>query len=696
MDILSNALYYQPTSYRMDNSSWLQARQNAINSTDEYNQKAQKYKTQIETTLAAIPFNEKEDKFKQEYIDRLNQVAEDNGTKLGIGTSLNALIAEYGNIMKDPQFLGRMEAQEAFTTFQNAVKQNTTLSEDQKEYYLEKNPYYYVDKVIDADGNEKQRVDRQFEIGDKIIGGSKWEPALIPQNRPNYNNVIVTALKELAKRKNQTGNYKYYDVNGNVVTDESKADFSKLYLKDEYTKEEIRGDDLWNAIFSIINQDNSLKNAIMQDMDFAYWADSKHPNQVDKNGVGLYGGIVNGQKVSNFEDYVRWMYDGSVQSSKYKNTNYNRTVYAPTVTTNKNDNDTDAPASNIMKLITPELSTYGATVDFTYQVGNVNQNIMNHSKFELRRNFDNFKSALISKNIIAMDIDDEGNVKYNGNIIFNLDNINTTTINGQSDKMKTKDMLLDMLNKGYITPDQYIIMVDEAFKLFDDYADAKINYDNLLKDMTNEEKLTAKFLMEMDDTDFKFSNYGKLGEAFTAFKRSVNFDENGKHKIKISEKEFKDIQNYINANNINLNDYGINIKETDGGYTFILDSNFDNGYLLLAALSKNIFNVSTNNNLYALNLIGASNTIEKLKKSTDEKLEKRMSISGINTAGMDLSHQEIRQDIGKMKISEFKELDAIAKEEVISKINSADFANYTMYAKQSEDGSGLATSITNS
>lgn len=696
-NILSNVMTYQPHAISIDNSSWLTARRNAIKSTDEYNQKAQEYKTQIETTLAAIPFNEKEDKFKQEYIDSLNQVAEDNGTKFGIGTSLNALIAEYGNIMKDPQFIGRMEAQEAFTTFQNAVKQNTTLSEDQKEYYLEKNPYYYADKVIDAEGHERPVLDRQFEIGDKVIGGSRWEPVLIPQNRPNYNDIFVTALNLVAKRKNQTGNYKYYDINGNIVTDVSKADFSKLYLKDEYTKEEIRGEDLWNEIFSIINQNNTLKNAILQDMDYAYWADNKHLDQVNENGVGLYGGIVNGQKVSKFEDYVRWMYDGSVQASKYKNTDFDRTIYAPTVSKTKNEDDTDAPVSNIMKLITPELSTYGATVDFTYQVGNINQNTMNHSKSELRRTFDNFKSALTSQDITAMDIDNEGNVKYNGNIIFNLDNINTTTINGQSDKMKTKDMLLDMLNKGYIKPDQYVTMLDNAFKLFDDYTDAKINYDNLLKDMTDEEKLNANFLMRMDDSDFKFSNYGELGKKFNNIKNMLPFDNNGKHKIEINEKEYNAIKYYVNSNNINLNNYGIDIKEDNGKLTFILDSNFDNGYLLYCALNAN--GIMKNYNFFEgfghyLKL--TNNMIKELKNSSDKKIEQRMSISGINTAGMDLSHQKIRQDIGKMKISEFKELDKIAKEEAISKINSADFVNYTMYAKQSEDGSGLATSVTNS
>ena len=48
--------------------------------------------------------------------------------------------------------IGRLQAQKDYTEFKNKIINDKTLPEDYKEYYLENNPYYYIDIVDEKTG----------------------------------------------------------------------------------------------------------------------------------------------------------------------------------------------------------------------------------------------------------------------------------------------------------------------------------------------------------------------------------------------------------------------------------------------------------------------------------------------------------------------------------------------------------------
>lgn len=706
MDILSNALYYQPTSYHMDNSSWLQARQNAINSTDEYNQKAQNYKTQIETTLAAIPFNEKEDKFKQEYIDRLNQVAEDNGTKLGIGTSLNALIAEYGNIMKDPQFLGRIEAQEAFTTFQNAVKQNTTLSEDQKEYYLEKNPYYYVDKVIDADGNEKQRVDRQFEIGDKVIGGSKWEPALIPQNRPNYNDIFVTALKQVATNKWHSSGFTFYDENGNKVTDVNKADFSKIYIQNDVTGEKLEGDKLWEEIKSLLNKSPQVINAIKQDLEFARWYGEKHPDEI-VNGATLYGGYVNGQPVTNIDDYIKWLFDGSVKTSTFNNVSRQQQIHAPSITTSDTSgkSGTSGTKRNPLEAALTSTAT-GQAINFTYKTGAVAQANMANSRNSLINTFKDLETSI--GNVSSFKVSD-GKWYVDGQELVDFNNIQ------ENDSTVISTVLLRMVKEGRISFDQYQNVYSKTVRSIDNYLDEQATYDAMMENITNkEDKDKATFLMRKDNSDFMLDNNNVADAQIIKLKNKLNFGEDNKAHIIMPNYAYNGIIKYCTNNGIDINndDYGIKINRVKDGneYDFIIDKNYDNGLLLFADLCNNdiLFNsgrglnttyLALNANLLEQIKIGKDiiSKINEFEKDVDEQITQNLTITSQLTPAEDVISASIRTHLSKIDNGTYTKLSNEVVQDIYDKAATADFVQQQMFGLGIDnDGHGVSQEIKDS
>ena len=130
--------------------------------------------------MAELDLNEKEDQWRQEKINSIKKLVDDNTIYGNSYAALDNIIAKAGNIMSDQGMIGRLQAQKDYKAFVNRVENDNTLPQDYKDYFLEKNKYDYKDK-FDSKGN--------------IIGGTKWTPTVSPTKIVPLDDIIVKGLK---------------------------------------------------------------------------------------------------------------------------------------------------------------------------------------------------------------------------------------------------------------------------------------------------------------------------------------------------------------------------------------------------------------------------------------------------------------------------------------------------------------------
>ena len=281
------------------------------NTLEQGHQEAIKATSELETAMANLNLNEAESQWRQQKIADIKKTVADNTTYGNAYGALDDIIAKAGDIASDQGMIGRLQAQKDFTAYRDNVDKRTDLPQPYKDYYKEKNPYYYQDKVDEKTGS--------------IIGSSKWQPIDTPTQVVPLNELISQGLKWAAKESGGGEQTRWIDANGNVTSNPSAAFDGQVYNSTTSKWERLSKSKILEGIKASIATTPGAKESIAQDYKIANWSHGKAvvanegkpvvSEVTDKNGIIL-----------NEEQYLMKRINPAIQSASYYNsissTNY--------------------------------------------------------------------------------------------------------------------------------------------------------------------------------------------------------------------------------------------------------------------------------------------------------------------------------------------------------------------------------------
>ena len=242
---------------------------------EQGHQQAVKAASDLQTVMAQLDLNEAEDAWRQQRISEIQQTIADNTTFGNAYGALDDIIAKAGDLSSDAGMIGRLRAQQDYKTYLDNLNKRTDLPEADKEYFREKNQYYYADKYDDK-GN--------------VIGGSKWAPIEQEVSHVPMDKIFTQALTWAAKETGGGQQVTFLDKNGNPTTDPTKSATGDIYTKTSTGWSKLSKEKLNAAITAAINSIPGARESIDQDYKIDKWRYEKNgenPDITDKNGILL-------------------------------------------------------------------------------------------------------------------------------------------------------------------------------------------------------------------------------------------------------------------------------------------------------------------------------------------------------------------------------------------------------------------------
>lgn len=304
--------------------------QNTLATITAGNKEALQKQSELRAAIAKLDLNEAEDGYKQQLYDDITKTIDDNAIEGNAYFALDDIIKKAGDIHSNQGLIGRINAQQAYKTFEEELKQRVLkndISQDTADWAKELNPYHYEDTYkVDEQGNPV--LD---EKGSPIvIGGTRWTPNFTPVKDIDFNDVFDAITKELQADSNQWDSpnaFIYEDgTTGSKFIPSKTVDYLSQsaggYVR--LTPEKIR-----SAIQNAFQNNPQLAVQAKQAWDVLNWKADKGEITPDNNGeVFSENGVYNGQgglfnkdgSRKSYNDYIIDMVDGYARTHQYNRT----------------------------------------------------------------------------------------------------------------------------------------------------------------------------------------------------------------------------------------------------------------------------------------------------------------------------------------------------------------------------------------
>ena len=513
-----------------------QSRQNAINQIintadklEAGHLKAVETASQLRTAIGSLDFNEKDAWLKDELLQGLEKTINDNIQYGNMYYALDELIATQGNIFSDPRVTGRLKSQQAYKAFINATNKRTDITEDEKEWLRELNPYHYEDNIGESG---------------RILEGKTWTPSKNLGSDVDLSTLMIKAINNVAHKKIRSGEkIVYKDAQGNVVdikTNPGGVAGASIMEENGTEREWLSKEDIKGAIDAMINTTPGAQEYIKNQYDLALWYHNKHKN--DEGYSDPYGITYKDEELL-FDDYKWSLFNQGIDAASYEyvKTKTSQNIMTPTYTNGGG-------------------SGYGTDIDNIvggiYGIGRPTQ-----EKIDLQQQYkqteDNAISGLTS---IASQLGLNGFVIDENNPSLSFDNaINGIKNNLYSNAYTTEESKNNAINA-----------IKSIKKLQEDYNLAKENENNLknpralgLTGSNAEDYYQASsFINDFNEGTLDATN--KYYKSFMDKYDNIFKDEDGKpvasKTISLEPDRARKCQQWCKDNNIDLTDFGINFS----------------------------------------------------------------------------------------------------------------------------------------
>lgn len=222
--------------------------------------------SKLKTAVANLPMNAAEDDYKQALLNSINKTIEDNTLYGNSYSALDDIVKQSGDISSNPGVLGRIKAQQEYSTFNAKIDARNDISDDVKRYSKAMNPYYYQDKLDDK-GN--------------VIGGSEWKPTFSPVKSYDLNDIFARALQYIKPDQGSYEKTQFIDANGNVTSKYTPGGSVARYNTLTQSWEKLSEDKIRTAVNAVMNANPAIAASLHQDYDVEKW---KYDNKEATSG----------------------------------------------------------------------------------------------------------------------------------------------------------------------------------------------------------------------------------------------------------------------------------------------------------------------------------------------------------------------------------------------------------------------------
>ena len=222
--------------------------------------------SKLKTAVANLPMNAAEDGYKQALLNSINKTIEDNTLYGNSYAALDDIVKQSGDISSNPGVLGRIKAQQEYSTYNAKVDARNDISDDVKRYSKAMNPYYYQDKLDDK-GN--------------VIGGSEWKPTFNPVKSYDLNDIFARALQYIKPDQGSYEKTQFIDANGNVTSKYTPGGSVARYNTLTQSWEKLSEDKIRTAVNAVMNANPAITASLHQDYDVEKW---KYDNKEATSG----------------------------------------------------------------------------------------------------------------------------------------------------------------------------------------------------------------------------------------------------------------------------------------------------------------------------------------------------------------------------------------------------------------------------
>ena len=413
--------------------------------------------------------------------------------------------------------IGRLQAQKDYTEFKNKIINDKTLPEDYKEYYLENNPYYYKDIVDEKTG--------------KVISGTKWNPNISPTAVVDLSSLISKGLQWAARESGSYNQVRWLDKNGNPTTNPNEVFDGEYYDDTTHSFEKLDRSKIEAGIRAAIESTPGAKESLQQDYDIALWKHKKAINAT-KGKYNIVSDITDDNGITlSPQQYLNKRISPALYAAEYYNTT-RKTTYGNGLKTYKAAEQAAETAKKNAELDDEYIKSLNRTSDTKPITINYNMTA------ELMGEKQNIQNELYNlfKNAVGRDV--------------NIDMTNAST-DGWKNTL-TRAYLT--IKKNGATEQQLRDFKVKTNELIRKYDEITMNYDNLTKDLKEDDKYLVDYVSRM-------KNGG-------SFNKDNPYDQK---LLKDIQAEFGDKGQYYDVSFNNIDEYNRAIQ--------ILNSNNENGFL---------------------------------------------------------------------------------------------------------------------
>lgn len=431
---------------------------NTFNTLEQGHKEAIKTASNLQAEMAKLNLNEAENEWRQQKISEIQQLVDNNTVFGNSAAALDDIVIKAGNLASDAGMIGRLQAQKDYTDFKNRVINDKTLPEDYKEYFLEKNPYYYKDIVDEETG--------------KVISGTKWSPTTSPTAVVDLSSLITKGLQWAARESGSYNQVRWLDKNGNPTTNPNEVFDGEYYDDTTHSFEKLDRSKIEAGIRAAIESTSGAKESLQQDYDIALWKHKKAINAT-KGKYNIVSDVTDDNGITlSPQQYLNKRISPALYAAEYYNTT-RKTTYGDglktykAAETAKNNAKTD---EDYFKKIGTASDTKPITIKYnaTSELMGKKQNIQNDL-------YNLFKMAT------GRDI-----------------NVNMTNASTDGWKNSLNRAYLILKNNG-ATEQQLIDFKIKNYELIREYNETTMNYDMLTRDLNDNDKELADYISRMQN-----------------------------------------------------------------------------------------------------------------------------------------------------------------------------------------------------
>lgn len=671
---------------------------NTFNTLEQGHKEAIKTASNLQAEMAKLELNEAENEWRQQKISEIQQLVDNNTVFGNSAAALDDIVIKAGNLASDAGMIGRLQAQKDYTDFKNRVINDKALPEDYKEYFLEKNPYYYKDIVDEKTG--------------KVISGTKWNPNISPTAVVDLSSLISKGLQWAARESGSYNQVRWLDKNGNPTTDPNEVFDGEYYDDTTHTFEKLDRSKIEAGIRAAIESTPGAKESLQQDYDIALWKHKKAINAT-KGRYNIVDDITDDNGITlSPQQYLNKRISPALYAAEYYNTT-RKTTYGNGLKTYKAAEQAAETAKKNAELNEEYIKSLNRTSDTKPITLNYN---MTSELMSKKQNIQNDLYNLF-KTAVGRDV-----------------NVDMTNASTDSWKNTLKRAYLIFKNNG-ATEQQLVDFRVKSSELIREYNETTMNYDNLTKDLKGDDKYLVDYVNRMKNGgSFNKDNpydkellknienkYGDKGQYY-----DVSFD---------NTEQYNQLIQILNANN-NLTDIGFSTgrKEVNGksvNYIRLPKEYYQNMLLLanttnavtkgdLNGISIQILDSEYNpiikeppygmagnvkarfinaNNMSPKSLIDLSTNFIKQQEKISTKIDNYDEITiGHQSLPGETNYQQLllhQLNTGQIDETEYRLRLNIDKEELIRKTIAHGFGNTKMFAVENDDQYGTFREITN-